>query len=564
MMKEEDVRLARFLLNKGSLDKVKLEKFQRLLGAPDAKPCDVSLIELLGVKEDIVAAAISQEFNIPFISLNASMVTLPDQQLKDDFQKKYNALPIIRSGIEMTVVFTSPPYKDFIESMKKETKAFIIPVVALRSAYQSVVESGTDKKLEEYQVLQSKFQLETIDLHSRPKEKVYEIVHANRLPNADIVADEIMIRAIKMGATDVYLEPSEKEFRVQFGIDGVLHHLASLPRELAEPLCNVLRTRGSLNMFDKKKAQDGRYTTQYGNFLFDLRVNTLPTVEGERFAIRISRKGMGIIDIEDIGFSHENLALVNHLLNRPRGLLIVAGPSGSGKTTTTYACLTGLRGSQKNMMTVENPVEFRLDFASQVEVDPDQKMDYASAMRAILRQHPDVIFLGEIRDSETGIAAAEAALTGTMVISTMLASDALSAIPRMINFDIQPSWLAPTLNGVIYQQLARRVCRNCKQSYKPTEQMLTAAGLHQLDGSVTLFRGKGCDVCGGDGHFGRTSIHEVLVIDEELRDLIYSQASPVKLKETAAKKGFESLRFDAAKKLMAGIISLEEYVRVIG
>ncbi|MFA6542421.1 MAG: GspE/PulE family protein [Bacteroidota bacterium] len=564
MMKEEDIRLARLLLSKGILDKPRLERFQKQISPPDSRPCDAILVDSLGISENAVAETISQEFNIPFIKLTPSIITFTDQNVKDEFVKKYNAVPIIRGGIELTVAFSSPPYKDVVETMKRETKAFIVPVVALRSAFLSIVEANAGQSREEYQALPSKFQLESLDMRTRPKEKVYELVHANRLPNADIVADEIMIRAIKAGATDVYLEPTEKEFRVRFGIDGVLLHVASLPKEMAEPICNVLRTRGSLNMFDKKKAQDGRYTGQYGNFVFELRVNTLPTLEGERFAIRLTRKGTSILDLEEIGFSMENLQLVKHLLNRPRGLLIIAGPSGSGKSTTTYSCLTSLRGSQRNIMTVENPVEFQLDFASQVEVDPSQNMDYPNSMRAILRQHPDVIFLGEIRDSTTGVAGAEAALTGTMVISTMLASDALSVIPRMINFDIQPSWLAPTLNGVIFQQLARRVCRHCKMPYKPTEEMLNNVGLHQLDGSVTLFRGKGCEKCGGDGHLGRTTIHEVLVIDEELRDLIYNQASPVKLKEAAAKKGFESLRFDAAKKLMAGIISLEEYARVIG
>ena len=564
MIKEEDIRLVRHLMAKGHLDKVRIEKFQRMMGGAEHKFTADVLIDSLGVSEDLVAEAISEDFNIPFLNLTESMVSLTDKQIKDSFLKKFNALPIIRSGIELTVVFTSPPYKEIVEAMRNETKAFIVPVTAKRSALLSVLNLGVDKKLNEYQILQSKFPLETIDLKSRPKEKVYEIFNSGKLPNVDLIVDELVMRAIKLGATDIYLEPMETELRVRLNIDGVLNHYLSLPKEMTETVCNVLRTRGSLKLFDKKKAQDGRYSSQYGNFLFDFRVNTLPTMEGERYAIRIIRKGQGIRDLKEIGFSGENLNHVRHLLTRPRGLLMIAGPSGSGVSTTAYACLDSLREDQKSIMTIENPVEFRLNFASQVEIDPDQKMDYATSMRAVLRQHPDVVFLGSIHEPAAGRAAAEAALTGNMVLSTVLASDALSVIPRLVNFDIPPSWLAPILNGVIYQQLARRICKYCKVQYKPTEHDLHDAGLSQLGEAITLFKGKGCENCGGDGHLGRIAIHEVLPIDEEIKDLIYNQASPVRLREAANRKGFESSRMDAAKKLMAGVISLDEYLRVLG
>lgn len=564
MLKEEDVRLARYLFSKGLLDKVRLEKFQRMMSGAENKHCIDIMIDTLEIDEDDISSAISHEFNIPFIQLTEKIVSVSDKAMKDDFVKKYNALPIIRGGVELTVAFVSPPYKDIIETMKKETKAFIAPVAVRRSAFLSVVHQGDEKRFSDYSQLPSKFQIENIDLRARPRDKVYELFNSGRLPNADILIDEIMVRAIKAGATDIYFEPMELEFRIRFNVDGVLIHFVSLPKEMTDNLCNVMRTRGSLNMFDKKKAQDGRYTTQYGPFLFDLRVYTLPTVEGERFSIRIMKKGKQISNINGLGFSEENLDRVRYLHHRPRGLLVVAGTAGGGKSTTVYGILNELRDSQKNLITVENPIEFRLDFASQVQVDVEQKLDYASAMRAVLKQLPDLIFLGEIRDKEAGSAAAEAALTGTMVISTILSSDALSAIPRLVNFGIPHSWLAPILNGIIYQQIVRCVCKSCKEEYKPTKEALESAGLGQLGDLITLYRGRGCEVCGGDGHAGRTAIHEVLVVDEELRDLIYNQASPVKIKETAIKNGFQTIRFDAARKLMAGIISLEEYMRVIG
>ena len=564
MIRDEDVRIIKLLFSKGLVDKTKFDKFHRIIGESEQKRCVDILIDSLGVNEESVASAISDDFKIPLVNLNSAIITVNDPILKDEFLHKYHAIPIIRSGVELTVAFINPPYKETLDAMRRETKVFIIPVAVKRSSFDAVVMKEPVEEQEEFRQLPSKFQIDTLDMRKRGKEKVYEIYKSGRIPNADVLIDEIIIKAIKDGATDIYFEPMEQEFRVRYNIDGVLEYAVSLPKELTESLCNVMRSRGSLNMFDKKKAQDGRYASTYGNFSFDMRVSTLPTVEGERFSVRILKKSNRVVDINELGFSAENLAIVRYLLHRPRGLLIVAGPSAAGKTTTVYGCMNELRDSQKNIITVENPVEYRLEFASQVQVDIDQKLDYASSMRAVQRQHPDLIFLGEIRDADAGAAAAEAALTGTMVVSTILSSDALSCIPRMTNFGIPPSWLAPTLNGIIYQQLVRKICSHCRESYKPTKHMLTAAGLGQLEDSIVLFRGRGCDICGGDGHLGRTAIHEVLVMDEEMKDLVFNNISPVKLKETATKKGFESIRFDAAKKLVLGIISLEEYLRVLG
>ncbi len=564
MVRDEDVRISRYLLTKGHIDKVKFDKFHRLMGESDKRQCSYVLSETLGVKEDLIANAIAEEFKIPNINLTTSTVTINNPAMVDEFLAKYNAIPIIKSGVELTVAFVNPPYKDTLDAMRRDAKVFIVPVAVKRSAFDAAVAKEPVDEVEQYKHLPSKFKLESIDIRKIGNDKATELFVSGKLPNADILVDEIIIRAIKAGASDIYLEPMEQEFQIRYNIDGVLHHAVAMPKEMTESICNVMRSRGSLNMFDKKKAQDARYAAVYGNFSFDMRVSTLPTVEGERFTIRILKKSYRSVDIRDLGISAENLVLIRYLLHRPRGLLIIAGPSSSGKTTTVYGSINELRNSQKNIITVENPVEYRLDFASQVQVDIEQKMDYAAAMRAVLRQHPDLIFLGEIRDEDAGVAAAEAALTGTMVVSTMLSSDALSCIPRMSNFGISSTLLASTLNGIIYQQLVRKICRHCRVSYKPTKSMLMSTGLSQLEHSLILYKGKGCDICGGDGYYGRTAIHEVLMVDEELKDLIFNQASPVKVKESAVKKGFESIRFDAAKKLVTGVISLEEYLRVLG
>ncbi len=564
MIRDEDTRISKFLFSKGYIDKVKFDKFNRMKGEANAKQCAEILIDGIGVNDEIVATAISEEFKIPYVNLSTSLITLNNPSLKEEFLKKYQALPIIRSGVELTVAFVNPPYKDTLDEMRRDAKVFVVPVAVRRSAFDSITKKVHVEEVDEYKQIPSKFQLDTIDTRKRTKEKVTEFLDSGKMPNADVLVDEIIITAVKSGASDIFFEPMEHEFRVRYNIDSVLEHAFSLPKVLTESLCNVMRSRGSLNMFEKKKAQDGRYSAKYGKFQFDMRVNTLPTIEGERFSIRIFKKNNRAVEINDIGFSPENLSLVRYLLNRPSGLLVIAGPSASGKTATVYGLMNELKDSQKNIITVENPVEYHLEFASQVQVDVEQKLDYATSMRAVFRQQPDLIFLGEIHDASAGTAAAEAALTGIMVVTTILSGDAMSCLPRMINFGIPPTWLASTLNGIIYQQLVRKICTHCRESYKPTKHMLNAAGLNQLEDSIMLYRGAGCEVCGGDGYLGRTAIHEILIVDEELKDLIFHQSSPVKVKEAATKKGFESIRFDAVKKLVSGVIALEEYIRVLG
>ena len=564
MIRDEDIQLGKALLNNGYLNNKQYDKFQRMLAEPQSKTCTEILVETLHVNEESVAETISQEFRIPLVSLTPSMITMTQQIFTDEFQRKHKVLPVLRSGVEMTTAFVTPPYKELVEEMRNNAKIFIVPVAVRYSEYTALTKEETSSSVDEFGVLTSKLPLEQYDVFKRGADKIKEIQHSGKMPSGDALIEELTIRAIKAGASDIHFEPGDGVYNIRFNMDGIMERVLTLPLEFHENIGNILRARSGMNVFDKRKPGDGRYTSTYANHVFDFRVSSVPALDGDRFCIRILRKSARIVDIHDLGFSDENLLKFKYLLRRPRGLLVIAGPSGSGKSTTVYAGLNEFRDSQKNILTVENPIEYRLDFATQVQVDFDQKFDYPLALRSIMRQNPHIIFLGEMRDEDASKIAAEAALTGNMVVSTMLSSDALSAIPRMLSLGIPPSWLAPTLMGIVYQQLVRKICRHCKEQYHPTRRQLTNAGLAQLDGSIVLFRGRGCEKCGGDGYLGRTAIHEVLVIDEELRDLIFKQASLGKLREAAVQKGFEPLRFDAAKKLVAGIISMDEYLRVLG
>ena len=563
MLQDEDVRLAKALLNQGYLDKVRYEKFIRLMKETQTEGAASVLVEELDVNDDVVADVLSREFEIPLVHLTAELVTAPPKLFPDSVLRKFRIIPILSSGVELTVGFVDPPAKQSIDVLRQDVKMFVVPVAITLSAYNSIAradQSGFD----EIKLIPAKINLDILDIQKTGRDRYPELQRAGKIPGAEPLFEEILLRGIKSNATDIHIEPTDTALRVRLNNDGVIEHLVSLPKDFYESLLNIIKSRAGINSFEKKKPQDGRFSSTFGKRMFDFRVSMVPTLDGERVAIRILKKSARLLNIHDLGLSTENLSKVQYLLHRPRGLFLVVGPSGSGKTSTLYAGINELRASKKVVMTVENPVEYRLEFAGQVQVDVDSKLDFANAIRAILRQNPDVIMLGEIRDAETGIAAAEAALTGNLVISTMLSSDALSSIPRLASLGVTTGWLAPTLNGVVYQQLVRKVCRYCKEEYTPSHRILTSAGLEQLVGSLILYRGKGCQKCGGDGYLGRTALHEVLIIDDDMRDLIFQQASLTKLKEAARARGFETIRFDAAKKLVSGVISVEEYFRVLG
>ncbi len=417
--------------------------------------------------------------------------------------------------------------------------------------------------IEELKNVPSKVPIEQFDVGTFSKEKIRELFRAGKVPTADMMAEEILVRAVKEGATDLHFEPAENELRIRIGLEGVMKRLVSLPKEVSENLASVLKTKAALNAFEKKKPQEGRFSITVGPLQFDMRISTLPVMHGERVGIRILQKNARVANIEELGFSPENLDKVRKLLHQPTGLFLVTGPASSGKSTTVYAAVNDLRAEDKNIITVENPVEYKLDFASQVSTSNDQSFGFAEALRAILRQNPHVIMVGEVRDAETGIVAAEAALTGNLVLSTMLSSDAVGTIFRLLNLGIPPYWLATTLIGVVYQQLVRKICPDCKEEYdiRPEDQ---GPLLHLLSGRTKFWRGKGCEKCQKTGYQGRTAIHEVLIINEEMRDLMYQQASLLRLKSAAQAIGFETISQDGVRKLTAGITTVEEYRRALG
>ena len=406
--------------------------------------------------------------------------------------------------------------------------------------------------------------LEQLDIKNLSKDKIRELFRGGKLPTADQIVEEVFYRAIQSGANDIHIEPIEGELQIRLGHEGTLKRLVSLPADMSDSILSVLKTKTTLNQFEKKKPQEGRFSTVYGQDPYDFRVNVIPVMSGERCLVRIFRKSNQISKIDDLGFSMENLERLKTLLRTPRGLFLVTGPSGSGKSTTVYAAVNQVQTPEKCVITVEDPVEYRLPYASQVNLPTDKSFNFIDALRAILRQNPNVIMIGEIRDAETGVVAAEAALTGNLVLSTMLADDAIGAIHRLIDLGVPAYWLASTLVGIVYQLLIRKICPDCREEYQLTREEMDMVGVSMEVAGLKFFRGRGCPNCSGTGYKGRVAICEIVTISPTLRDMIFQKASILKMREEASNYGFQAIRQDAARKALDGITTLQEVARVLG
>jgi general secretion pathway protein E len=372
----------------------------------------------------------------------------------------------------------------------------------------------------------------------------------------------LLLQALKERASDLHFEPYETRSVVRFRIDGVLRDVIQPPRALHAALVSRLKIMASLDIAEKRLPQDGRITLRLGDKSVDVRVSTLPTGPGERVVLRLLDKEAARLDLTALGMSESTLAQVDRLIREPHGIVLVTGPTGSGKTTTLYAALSRLDRGSVNMMTVEDPIEYALDGVAQTQVNPRIDLDFARALRAILRQDPDIVMIGEIRDLETAQIAVQASLTGHLVLATLHTNDAASAVTRLDDMGVEPYLLASSLLGVLAQRLVRRLCAECRAAVAPSAG--EAKLLHDLGLPVDLplHAPVGCEACNRTGYRGRTGVYELLLADERVRKLIHERASEPELREAATRAGFRTLRTDGARWLANGSTSLAELVRV--
>ncbi len=430
-------------------------------------------------------------------------------------------------------------------------------VEALIKQHYSKSESVTDvvsdlASDEKFSALQGRG--DSIDLDA-----VLEVAEDNKVIK---LLNLVLLQAIKDRASDIHFEPFEDEFKMRYRIDGVLYEMVPPPAYLGPAIVSRIKVMASLDIAERRVPQDGRVELVVAGNPIDLRVAVLPTMHGESVVMRVLDRSNVELSLDRVGLREQDFETINNLIHKPNGIVIVTGPTGSGKTTTLYAALAALNNVDVKILTAEDPVEYDIDGLCQCQINPDAGLTFAKALRSFLRQDPDIILVGEIRDLETAEIAVQASLTGHLVFSTLHTNDAPSSIVRLIDLGLEKFLLTATIEGIIAQRLVRTICKKCKEEYEPTEEQLMELALKPEDvKGRTFFRGKGCDNCHGSGYKGRLGIFEILVMDDDLRDMVMNDESVAKIKTTARRKGMGSLRESGLVAIYDGLTTIDEVVR---
>jgi type IV pilus assembly protein PilB len=472
--------------------------------------------------------------------------------------RRHSAMPIGFEDGKLLVAMADPANVFALDDIRSLTGMDVKPVVATRGDLAAAVDRyyRADSDLDDLTSVMDSLEEED-DLS-----KVKEIVE-----DAPIVkyVNLLITQAIQDRASDIHLEPGEHDLRVRFRIDGVLHEIMRSPKAIQSGVISRLKIMADINIAERRIPQDGRLSVNAHGKKIDLRVATLPTVWGEKVVMRILDNSTARLDLADLGFSEGNYERYSRSFSKPYGMILVTGPTGSGKSTTLYATLNILSRPEVNVITVEDPVEYRLAGINQVQVNPKAGLSFASALRSILRSDPDIVLIGEIRDHETAQIAVEAALTGHLVLSTLHTNDSPSAIPRLTEMGIEPFLVGSALDAILAQRLARRLCKKCKEAYVPTAEMLVQARFpwDSSEPLPTLYRHVGCSACSKTGYKGRLALHEVMVVSEDIERMAVEHSSATAIGEVARAEGMVTLRDDGLAKVLAGTTSLEEILRVV-
>ncbi len=513
------------------------------------------LVQLGLVSELDVVRTLATQLQIPFIAEEDFPAEPPIVEgLLPDFLLTQRVYPLRLEGRRLEVAMAVPQDPFVVKALRLATGCEIHPFIALESdiekALSQPVQSADDA------VEGSDEETDSGDFVEHLKDLASE-APVIRLVNM------IIARVIELRASDIHLEPFDDGLHVRYRVDGVLHDGELVPPKHSAAVNSRVKLLAHLDIAERRLPQDGRIKTRVKGRELDLRVSTVPTVHGESVVMRVLDRASVRLSLETMGFSPDILATFNGLLARPHGILLVTGPTGSGKTTTLYAGLSKLDSTIQKIITVEDPVEYQLESINQIQVHPQIGLTFAHALRSILRQDPDIIMIGEMRDGETAQIAVQSALTGHLVLSTLHTNTAASAVIRMQDMGVEPYLITSSVNGVLAQRLIRTLCTHCKEPYQPTDELLASSGLARFcSPGQALFQSRGCPHCRGAGYLGRTGIHELLVIDEPMRRAILDGRDASALNTIAAKAGMLSLYEDGLRKVAAGQTSLDELLRV--
>ncbi|MFA0747849.1 GspE/PulE family protein [Fervidibacter sp.] len=571
------------------------EQIQAVLQAQQqavGQPLERIIVDLGFASETDVLAAQARLLGVQYVDLNKvrpdeSAISVVLSKVPANYLREKKCIPIRIEQNRLWVAMVNPRDIVTIDELRMRTGLVIVPLLASQSQIEAALEElpmqgptpaatvpppgrGTglgfsvDDLLKQIDAERYGGEVATGPLAGQiARVDATDVEAAQEAPIIRLV-DTILREAIRNEATDIHIEPMQNAVRIRFRIDGILHEVLRLPKWLAAPLIARIKILGDMDVAEKRVPQDGRMRIEMQKKRFDVRISTIPTVNGEKAVLRLLDQTSPLMGLERLGLWEDDLAKVEYLISQPYGMILSTGPTGSGKTTTQYSILHRLNTTEVNILTIEEPVEYEVPGINQVHVNRKAGVTFATALRAFLRQDPDIILVGEIRDLETADVAFQAALTGHLVLSTLHTNDAPTAATRLIEMGVEPFLISAAVIGVIAQRLARRICTNCKEPYKYPEELLMRFGtdLSELNGKE-LYRGRGCENCRYTGYRGRIGIFEVFVMNTEIADLILRRAPISEIRDAAIASGMTTLLQDGWRKVLAGITTPQEVLRVV-
>ncbi|MCR5413750.1 MAG: Flp pilus assembly complex ATPase component TadA [Kiritimatiellae bacterium] len=550
-MTSNDEYVLQLLTERGYVSADQIKAAAESMKAENETTLDV-LVNSGALDEDTVLGTVADQFGLKYCHINADVIDVEIvKEIPADIAKKYGVVPVVSDEDAITVALSDPMGYDAIDSLRyvlhgRDVEAVVSPRSEVQAAMTKLYAGS-----------------EEADVQTRDELGLGEEGETTG-DDAPVIklATMIITTAIKLKASDIHLEPMEKEFRVRYRIDGALRKMDSPPKRLQQAIISRIKIMSKMKISEKRIPQDGRIQITVNGKDLDLRVSSVPTNHGESIVMRILDKSNLSLGLPQLGFLTDDQATFERLIKLPDGVVLVTGPTGSGKTTTLYACLGQINTPDKKLITVEDPVEYQMSGINQVQVNKDVGLDFSAALRSILRQAPNIVMIGEIRDAETADIAMEAALTGHLVFSTLHTNDAPSAVTRLLDIGVKPFLVASALRAAMAQRLVRAICEKCKEPYTPTEREIKMLGAISKTMPEQMYHGTGCDKCGRTGYKGRKGIFEIFKVDDTIQRLIFDHAPATLLRQRAREMGMRTLREDGMLKVASGMTSLQEVLRV--
>ncbi len=564
-MKKSRFRIGEILINEKLLTNEQLQKAleEQKRGG---QHLGVVLVKMGLVKETDLATALAKQLGLLYANGVDFLIPATDQKLEKifpvEFAREHAVLPLSKSDNILRVAMADPLDLVTIDSIQQMSRCEVDVIVATRSDILKQLDAlyGENTLLKEAiaasgdrfeKTLEHETDLDTKDIGTETL-----IAKAEEAPIIRLV-DILVRQAIDDRASDIHIEPMKDKANIRYRIDGILYEVSPPPKHLLLPVVSRIKILSGMDIAEKRLPQDGAFSVKYEDRVIDLRVSTMPTIYGEKVVLRILDKGKIELNFRSIGFEAKQLETLESGFSRPYGLVIITGPTGSGKTTTLYAGISFLNNSKKNIMTIEDPVEYKLTGVNQVQIRPEIGLTFASGLRAMLRQDPDIVMVGEIRDLETAQIAIRAALTGHLVLSTLHTNDAVGAIPRLITMGVEPYLVVSSLNLLLAQRLTRKLCQMCKEPYELEKEVMSRYGIH----ADLLYKAKGCDKCSFLGYKGRIAIYETLLVSDTIKQMVLKGSSVEEIRQIAHKEGIVTMRETGMRKVEQGLTTIEEVLQ---